>query len=107
MKVLEKAINTLIRIVNMPLLVLSIILLIVYATILLFVVIPVEFLIVMPIYYIITGEWYYNGDINPPYDYWFPVAESMETYFDHFPILILPEINLSKYYGRDTKHASI
>lgn len=107
MKVLEKAINILIRIVNIPLLALSIILLVWYSIILLFIAIPVEFLTVMPIYYIITGEWYYNGDINPPYDYWFPVAESMETYFDHFPILMLPEINLIKYYGRDKKHTSL
>lgn len=107
MKVLENVINILIRIVNIPLLALSIILLVLYSSILLFIVIPVEFLTVMPIYYIITGEWYYNGNINPPYDYWFPVAESMETYFDHFPILIIPEINLSKYYGRDKEHASL
>lgn len=107
MKVLEKIINILIRIVNIPLLVLSIILLVLYATILLFIIIPAEFLIVMPIYYIFTGEWYYNGDINPPYDYWFPIVYSMETYFDYFPILIIPEINLSKYYGRDKEYTSL
>lgn len=107
MKVLENAINTLIRIVNIPLLVLSIILLVLYGTILLFIIIPAEFLIVMPIYYIITGKWYYICDINPPYDYWFPIAANMETYFDYFPFLIIPEINLSKYYGRDKEHTSI
>lgn len=107
MKVLEKVINTLIRIVNVPLLALSIFLLTVYGTILLFIIIPAEFLIVMPIYYIITGKWYYNGDINPPYDYWFPIAVSMETYFDYFPFLIIPEINLSKCYGRDKEHTSL
>lgn len=107
MKVLEKAINILIRIVNIPLLALKIILLVLYSIILLFIISPAEFLIVMPIYYIITGEWYYDIDINPPYDHWFPIAGNMETYFDHFPILMLPEINLSKYYGRDKKHTSL
>jgi len=107
MKLLEKVINILIRIMNIPLLVLSIILLVWYAIILLFIIIPAEFLIVMPIYYIITGKWYYNGDINPPYDYWLPIAESMETYFDIFPFLIIPEINLSKYYGRNQEHQNL
>lgn len=107
MKVLENIINILIRIANIPLSALNIILLVWYAIILLFIIIPAEFLIVMPIYYIITGKWYYNGDINPPYDYWFPIAGSMETYFDIFPSLIIPEINLSKYYGRDKEHTSL
>ena len=107
MKVLEKVINILIRIVNVPLLALYIILLVLYSIILLFIISPVEFLIVIPIYYIITGEWYYDIDINPPYDQWFPISGNMETYFEHFPRLIIPEINLSKYYGRDKEHTSL
>ena len=91
MRVLEKVINILIRIVNIPLLVLSLILLVLYSTMLLFIIIPAKFLIVMPIYYIITGECI---DIKPPYDWWFPVAGNIGAYFDHFPILIIPEINL-------------
>lgn len=107
MKVLEKIINILIRIVNIPLLALSIILIVLYSIILLFIISPVEFLTVMPIYYIITGEWYYDIDINPPYDQWFPISGNMETYFNHSPFLIIPEINLSKYYGRDKEHTSL
>lgn len=108
MKILEKAINILIRIVNIPLLVLTIILIVWYGIILLFIIIPAEFLIAMPVYYIITGKWYYyNGNIKSPYNYWFPIAENTEFYFGIFPSLIIPEINLSKYYGRDKEHERI
>lgn len=108
MKIIEFILNAFIRILNIPLLVLTVILLVLYGFILLFIAIPLEFLIVTPIYYIVTGEWYYNdNNINHPYDYWFPIAGNMETYFDHFPILMLPEINLSKYYGRDKEHTSL
>lgn len=108
MKIIEFILNAFIRILNIPLLVLSIILLLLYATILLFIAIPLEFLIVMAIYYIVTGKWYYEEyGIQYPYRKWFPIAGNMETYFDHFPILMLPEINLSKYYGRDKEYTSL
>lgn len=108
MKIIEFILNAFIRILNIPLLVLTVILLVLYATILLFIVIPLEFLIVTPIYYIITGKWYYNEyGIQYSYRKWFPIAGNMETYFDYFPILIIPEINLSRYYGRDKEHTSL
>lgn len=108
MKILEIILNAFIRILNIPLCILTIVLFVIYDTLLLFIAIPLEFLTVTSIYYIITGEWYYNSDnIKYPYDHWFPIAGNMETYCDHFPILLLPEINLSKYYGRDKEHTSL
>lgn len=99
MKVLEIILNLTIRIINVPIICLTIIIFILMSILLLFILIPLEAIIVMPIYYIVTGKWYYNV-IN----YWFPVVDNIGTYFDHFPNLMLSEINLSKYYGRDKEH---
>ena len=108
MKILEIILNAFIRILNIPLCILTIVLFVIYNILLLFIAIPLEFLTVSFIYYIVTGEWYYDSDnINYPYDQWFPIAGNMETYCDHFPILLLPEINLSRYYGRDKEHTSL
>jgi len=103
MKTLETILRILVRIMNVPLFPLNYILMMIYTFILRFIFVPLEFFIVVPIYYLITGNWYYNCDINPPYDYWFPIVDNIGNYVDLFPRFIIPEelINFSKYYGRN------
>lgn len=109
MKVLENILKILARIINIPLAVLYFIaMLMILFLMMIFSVI--EFFTVMPIYYVLTGKWYYDSrNFKYPYRNWFPIAINMETYMDVIPCGTIDEdkIDLSKYYGRDKKHAGI
>lgn len=106
MKALEIILNLIIRIINVLIICLTIITYICIGIVIIFILIPLEIIAVMPIYYIITGKWYFGSHAfeNSKLDMWLPIAFNVETYYDNFPDLTIPEINLSKYYGRDTKH---
>ena len=109
MKALEKILNVFIRIINILIICLTIFIFICMGFLMLFVLIPLEVIVVTPVFYVITGKWYLSGDAfdNLNLYRWFPIVFNMETYYDNFPNLTIPEINLSKYYGRDKKHTSL
>lgn len=106
MKAIEIILNLIIRIINILIICLTIIIFICMGIVMLFILIPLEIIVVMPIFYIITGKWYFSSHAFDNYklDMWFPIAFNVETYYDNFPDLTIPEINLSKYYGRDKEH---
>jgi len=109
MKILEKILNPFIRIINILIICLTIFIFICMGFLMLFVLIPLEVIVVTPVFYVITGKWYFGSHAFDNYklDMWFPIAFNMDTYYDNFPNLTIPEINLSKYYGRNKEHASL
>ena len=109
MKFLENILNLFIRIINIPIICSTIITFILMGILMLFILIPLEIIVVMPIYYIITGKWYFSEHAFDNYklDMWFPIAFNVDTYYENFPDLTIPEINLSKYYGRNKEHTSL
>lgn len=104
MKILENLLNILVRILNIPLMFLTVIAHLLICVLLLFIVSPLEFAIVMPVYYIVTGNWYYEEwNHSYPYRKWFPIATHMDFYLDKIPCLTLNEFDLNKN-KKDTKN---
>lgn len=95
MKKLEAIFNILIRIVNIPLVLITVIAHGLASMLFLFVAIPLEFLLVMPIFYIVTGEWYYNKPFNYKHLWvnWFPIIENIEVFINILPIFRIKEIH--------------
>lgn len=95
MKILENLLNILVRILNIPLLLLTIIVHLLTSFLLLFIVSPLEFVIVVPFYYIVTGKWYYDKC-------WvhntkrFPILYNMDFYLNKIPCLSLNGFDLNK-----------
>ena len=104
MKILEFVLKVLARIINIPLAILSFVIMI-FIVFIWIIVSVLEFIIVMPIYYIFTGRWYYNIILKWPYRCWFPISQNMENIIDALPSIMIDEdwFDFSKFYDKEKK----
>lgn len=98
MKTLETILNILIRIINIPLVLITIVVYVLLYGLLLFVVFPFEFLLVAPIFYIVTGKGYFTKPFSYKHNWanWFPIIGNFESITDMFPVFRIKEIHFKQ-----------
>ena len=98
MKILETILNILIRIINIPLGLITFVVYVLLYVVLLFVVFPFEFFLVAPIFYIVTGKWYFTKPFSYKHKWanWFPIIENFDSIPDMLPVFKIKEIHFKQ-----------